>query len=119
MKEREFTVDLKQGLEGTHSISRGFSRGLFEYSDFFRDHWLRPQHIGDVRREYTHCGLELGLETGSYFNPSRAEPIQRASELQSFRDSKQRNRARASEEQRNRYENQNTAFYTPSAGVGE
>ena len=24
----------------THSISRGFSRGLCEYSDFFRDHKL-------------------------------------------------------------------------------
>ena len=37
-----------------HSISRGFSRGLCEYSDFFRDHQLRPQHIGDVRRDYIH-----------------------------------------------------------------
>ena len=24
----------------------------FEYSDFFRDHQLRSQHIGDVRRDY-------------------------------------------------------------------
>ena len=65
----------------THSISRGFSRGLCEYSDFFRDHKLRPQHIGDVRREYIHCGLELGLES-SCFNPSQLQPIQ---ELQSYR----------------------------------
>ena len=33
----EFTVI---ELTHTHSISRGFSRGLFEYSDFFRDHQL-------------------------------------------------------------------------------
>ena len=26
----------------------------FEYSDFFRDHQLQPQHIGDVRRDYIH-----------------------------------------------------------------
>ena len=26
----------------------------FEYSDFFRDHQLHPQHIGDVRRDYIH-----------------------------------------------------------------
>ena len=65
----------------THSISRGFSRGLCEYSDFFQDHKLQPQHIGDVRRDYIHfCGLELGLES-SCFNPSQLRPIQ---ELQSF-----------------------------------
>ena len=34
----------------------------FEYSDFFQDHPLQPQHIGDVRREFIHCGLETGLE---------------------------------------------------------
>ena len=34
----------------------------FEYSDFFRDHPLQPQHIGDVRREFIYCGLETGLE---------------------------------------------------------
>ena len=34
----------------------------FKYSDFFRDHLLRPQHIGDVRREFIYCGLETGLE---------------------------------------------------------
>ena len=26
----------------------------FEYSGFFRDHQLQPQHIGDVRRDYIH-----------------------------------------------------------------
>ena len=70
-----------------HSISRGFSRGLCEYSDFFRDHQLQPQHIGDVRRDYIHfCGLELGLES-SCFNPSQLQPIHRAtraSELQRY-----------------------------------
>ena len=34
----------------------------FEYSDFFQDHPLQPQHIGDVRREFIYCGLESGLE---------------------------------------------------------
>ena len=29
-------------------------RGLCEYSDFFQDHQLQPQHIGDVRRDYIH-----------------------------------------------------------------
>ena len=71
----------------THSISRGFLRGLCEYSDFFQDHKLRPQHIGDVRRDYIHfCGLELGLES-SCFNPSQLRPIQELqsyTELQSF-----------------------------------
>ena len=37
-----------------HNISRGFLRGLCEYSDFFRDHQLQPQHIGDIRRDYIH-----------------------------------------------------------------
>ena len=65
-------VKFKEEFTHTHSISRGFSRGLCEYSDFFRDHQLQPQHIGDVRRDYIHlCGLELGLETGSCFNPSQ------------------------------------------------
>ena len=54
----------------THSAFQEAFQEDFEYSDFFRDHQLQPQHIGDVRREYIHCGLELGLEIGS-FNPSR------------------------------------------------
>ena len=93
MKEREFTVDLKQGLEGMHSISRGFLRGLFEYSDFFRDHQLRLQHIEDVRREYTHCGLKLGLETGSCFNPSQLRPIQELLSYRATRASELRNQS--------------------------
>ena len=69
----------------THSILRGFSRGLCEYSDFFRDHKLRPEHIGDVRRDYIHfCGLELGLES-SCFNPSQLRPIQELQSYKSFR----------------------------------
>ena len=42
----------KEEFTHMHSISRSFSRGLCEYSDFFRDHQLRPQHIGDVRKDY-------------------------------------------------------------------
>ena len=31
----------------------------FEYSDFFRDHQLRPQHIGNIRREYTQLWTQI------------------------------------------------------------
>ena len=34
----------------------------FKYSDFFQDHQLWPQHIGDVRREFICCGFDSGLE---------------------------------------------------------
>ena len=44
-------------------------------------------------RLYSTCGLELGLETGS-FNPSHLQPIQRASELQSYRARNQSFRAK-------------------------
>ena len=75
----------KEEFTHMHSISRGFSRGLCKYSDFFRDHKLRPQHIGDVRRDYIHfCGLELGLES-SCFNPSQLRPIQELQNYKSFR----------------------------------
>ena len=33
-----------------------------KYSDFFQDHLLQPQHIGDIRREFIFYGLEMGLE---------------------------------------------------------
>ena len=35
-----------------HTAFQGAFREDFEYSDFFRDHQLQPQHIGDVRRDY-------------------------------------------------------------------
>ena len=38
-------------------------------------YWRRKERV------YSFCGLELGLETGSCFNPSQLRPIQ---ELQSF-----------------------------------
>ena len=41
----------------------------FEYSDFFQDHPLRPQHIGDVRTELFIVDLNWDLK--SSFNPSR------------------------------------------------
>ena len=47
-------------LTHIHSISRGFLRGLFEYSDFFRDHTLQPQHIGDVRRKFIYLWTQIG-----------------------------------------------------------
>ena len=48
-----------------------------KYSDFFRDHLLQPQHIGDVRREFIFYGLEMGLEKGS-FEPSNIDLHNRA-----------------------------------------
>ena len=81
----EFTVI---ELTHIHSISRGFSRGLCEYSDFFRDHQLRPQHIGDVRRDYiqivdSNWDLKAVLIQVSYnqYKSFRATELQ---ELQSF-----------------------------------
>ena len=41
-------------IELTHTAFQKAFREGFEYSDFFRDHQLRPQHIGDVRRDYIH-----------------------------------------------------------------
>ena len=34
----------------------------FKYSDFFRDHLLRPQHIGDIRREFILVDLKWDLK---------------------------------------------------------
>ena len=72
-----------------HSISRGFLRGICEYSDFFRDHQLQPQHIGDVRRDYIHFvdsnwDLKAVLIQVSYnqYKSFRATELQ---ELQSFK----------------------------------
>ena len=62
----------------------------FKYSDFFRDQQLWSQHIGDIRREFICCGLDLGLEiSSSSFNPSQLRPIQ---ELQSFIPTEEGNR---------------------------
>ena len=49
--KEEFTV-----IELTHTCTafQEAFREDFEYSDFFRDHQLQPQHIGDVRRDYIH-----------------------------------------------------------------
>ena len=48
-------------------------------------YWRRKERL------YSFCGLELGLETGSCFNPSQLQPIHRATELQSFRGTKIQN----------------------------
>ena len=47
--KEEFTV-----IELTHTRTAFQEAFREEYSDFFRDHKLRPQHIGDVRRDYIH-----------------------------------------------------------------
>ena len=41
-------------IEHTHTAFQEAFQEDFEYSDFFRDHQLQPQHIGDVRRDYIH-----------------------------------------------------------------
>ena len=43
-------------IELTHTCTafQEAFREDFEYSDFFRDHQLQPQHIGDIRRDYIH-----------------------------------------------------------------
>ena len=75
-------------LTHTHSISKGFSRGLFEYSDFFQDHQLQPRHIGDVRRDYIqNCGLKLGLEKAVLIQVS----YDQHKELQSFKTQRYEN----------------------------
>ena len=72
----------------THSISRGFLRGLCEYSDFFRDHKLRPQHIGDVRRDYIHfVDSNWDLKAVALIQVS----YNQYTELQSFRGTKIQN----------------------------
>ena len=52
----------------------------FKYSDFFRDHKLQLLHIGDVRREFICCGLDLGLEK-AFKSKSSTTSTHRASEL--------------------------------------
>ena len=49
--KEEFTVI---ELTDTRTAFQEAFQEDFEYSDFFRDHKLRPQHIGDVRRDYIH-----------------------------------------------------------------
>ena len=44
----------KKEFTHTHTAFQEAFREDFEYSDFFRDHQLHPQHIGDVRRDYIH-----------------------------------------------------------------
>ena len=53
----EFTV-----IELTHTYTafQEAFREDFEYSDFFRDHTLQPQHIGDVRREFIYLWTRIG-----------------------------------------------------------
>ena len=47
-------ADKIQGGIYTRTAFQEAFREDFEYSDFFRDHQLQPQHIGDVRRDYIH-----------------------------------------------------------------
>ena len=43
----------------THTAFQEAFQQDFEYSDFFRDHPLQPQHIGDVRREFIHLWTQI------------------------------------------------------------
>ena len=47
-------------LTHTHTAFQEAFREDFEYSDFFRDHTLQPQHIGDVRRDFIHLWTRIG-----------------------------------------------------------
>ena len=47
------TGKIQEGIYTRTAFQEAF-REDFEYSDFFRDHQLQPQHIGDVRRDYIH-----------------------------------------------------------------
>ena len=44
-----------------------------KYSDFFQDHLLQPQHIGDIRREFIFYGLEKAV-----LNPATSTPAQQS-----------------------------------------
>ena len=55
--KEEFTVI---ELTHTHTAFQEAFREDFEYSDFFRDHQLQPQHIGDVRRDYIQLWTRIG-----------------------------------------------------------
>ena len=75
-------------LTHTHRAFQEAFREDFEYSDFFQDHQLQPQHIGDVRRDYIHFvdsnwDLKAVLIQVSYdqYKSFRATELQ---ELQSF-----------------------------------
>ena len=46
----------------THTAFQEAFQEDLKYSDFFRDHLLLPQHIGDVRREFIF--MDLKVETG-------------------------------------------------------
>ena len=47
-------------LTHTRTAFQEAFREDFEYSDFFQDHQLQPQHIGDVRRDYIHLWTRIG-----------------------------------------------------------
>ena len=90
-------VNSRRNLIGlTHSISRGFSRGLQEYSDFFRDHiatvtvyWRCKKRLYSLFVDLNWDLKAVVLIQVSYdqyksFRASRASELHRASELQSF-----------------------------------
>ena len=82
----------------THSISRGFSRGLCKYSDFFRDHiatvtayWRRKERVYSfVDSNWDLKAVVLIQVSYDQYKSFRATELHRASELQSFRASKLR-----------------------------
>ena len=74
----------------THTAFQEAFREDFEYSDFFRDHQLQPQHIGDVRRDYIHLvdsNWDLKAVVLIQVSYDQYKSF-RATELQSFRASK-------------------------------
>ena len=81
------TINSRRNLYTCTAFQEAFQED-FEYSDFFRDHQLQPQHIGDVRRDYiqivdSNWDLKAVLIQVSYnqYKSFRATELQ---ELQSF-----------------------------------
>ena len=81
------TINSRRNLYTRTAFQEAF-REDFEYSDFFRDHQLQPQHIGHVRRDYiqivdSNWDLKAVLIQVSYdqYKSFRATELQ---ELQSF-----------------------------------
>ena len=64
----------------------------FEYSDFFRDHQLQPQRIGDVRRDYIHfVDSNWDLKQAVVLIQVSYDQYTELQELQSFRGMKIQN----------------------------
>ena len=71
-------------IEHTHTAFQEAFREDFKYSDFFQDHQLQPQHIGDVRRDYIHF-VDSNLDLKAVVLIQVSYRATRASELRTQR----------------------------------